>query len=70
MLVLGLVLLVMVSVVVRELVFVVVFYCVYWLVFLKCLVVLGLIICFVCLEVALLEEGASQSVPPPEHMVS
>ena len=36
-----------------------VFYCVYLLVFLKCLVVVGLFIYFVCLEVALLEEGAS-----------
>ena len=32
------------------------------------MVVLGLVICFVCLEVALLEEGASQSVPPPKRV--
>ena len=47
-----------VLVVVGELVVFVVFYCVYWLVFLKCLVVLGLVIYFMCLEVALLEEDA------------
>jgi hypothetical protein len=41
---------------VGELVVFVVFYCVYLLVFLKCLVVLWLVIYFICLEVALLEE--------------
>jgi hypothetical protein len=45
-------------VVVGELVVFVIFYCVDWLVFLKFLVVLWLVIYFMCLEVALLEEYA------------